>query len=126
MFLTHTFRPVWLLRLGLGFMFLYSGYQLVAEPTRWISFVPPFVSNTITQIATLEAYLRFQGAMELALALTLLAWFMPRHVVRIAALFALFELVAITLFVGIDLITFRDIGLIGAAGALLMLLSEEN
>lgn len=108
----------WPLRLGLGAMYLYSGYDLVANPQHWYGFVPRWFSQAVTQVASVETYLRLQGAGELLLGILFLAWFLPRIAVRMASVVAVAEMALILLFVGIDPITFRDIGLLGAATAL--------
>ena len=55
------------------------------------------------------------------MAAVFLAWFLPRGAIRIASGLAALEIAGILLFTGIDLITFRDIGLLGAALALFFL-----
>ena len=112
-------NPVWMLRLGLGLMYLYSGYDLIANPQHWYGFVPRWFSQATTQIASIETYLRLQGAGELALGGLFLAWFLPRSGVRMASILAAGEMALILLFVGVDPITFRDIGLLGTAVALI-------
>jgi hypothetical protein len=73
----------------------------------------------------LETYLRVQGASEIILAIVLLCWFLPRKIGAIAGLIAGLEMLAITVLVGLDAITFRDIGLVGAGFALFLLLWNE-
>lgn len=122
--MTNVFQkmnPVWPLRLGLGLMYLYSGYDLIAYPFHWYGFVPRWFSAAVTPLLSLENYLRFQGAGEMALGFLLLAWFLPPWISRIAAAAAAAEMAAILLFVGLDPITFRDIGLLGGALALCLL-----
>lgn len=123
-------RPEWALRLGLGLMYLYSGFDLFYYPQHWYGFVPHWFSQAVTATVSIETYLRIQGVGEftigllflapLELVLTGQAWFSGIWGVRIASLLAAFETTLILLFVGIDPITFRDIGLLGAAVALLI------
>lgn len=115
--------PALPLRLGLGLMYLYSGYDLIANPFHWYGFVPRWFSGSVAPVISLEQYLRLQGAVEIALGVLLLAWFLPGRLTRIAAAAAAAEMAGILLFVGIDPITFRDIGLLGATVALLILMS---
>jgi len=105
------------LRLGLGAMFAYSGIDILLHPTAWtwaLRGLPAFIQTQIDRIGP-EMYLRGQGIAELAMAAAFLAWFLPRPLVRIAAFFAAVEMAAILVFVGVDAVTFRDIGILGAA-----------
>jgi len=114
----------WVLRVSLGLMYFYSGIDLVRHPTAWywaVRPLPMFVQNVIAKIG-IDQYLKFQGVGELALAAILLVKFIPRVLVIIVAGFTVVEMAAILLFVGIDAITFRDIGLLGAALALYVIL----
>jgi len=113
--------PEWALRIGLGLMYLYSGYDLIANPQHWYGFVPKWLYQVVTQISSIEAYLRLQGAIELTIGVLFLAWFWGRWGVRIASIVTLTEMVLIMIFVGIDPITFRDIGLLGGVLALLII-----
>ncbi|MBI2056222.1 MAG: hypothetical protein HYT37_02485 [Candidatus Sungbacteria bacterium] len=114
-------NPMWTLRLGLGLMYLYSGYDLFYNPQHWYGFIPRWLSQFITPFMSIESYLRLQGTGEFIIGLLFLAWFSGTKGVRIAAALAVLEMAGILLFVGIDLITFRDIGLLGGAIALLIM-----
>ena len=63
----------------------------------------------------LEQYLKIQGVGEILLGLLFLLWFLPTRVMRYVTLFATLEMAAILTLgkTGIDLITFRDIGILG-------------
>lgn len=105
------------LRLGLGAMFVYSGLDILLHPNSWtwaLRGLPAFIQTQIDRVGP-EMYLRGQGIAELMMAAAFLAWFLPRPLVRIAAFFAAVEMIAILVFVGVDAVTFRDIGLVGAA-----------
>ncbi len=113
-------KAIWSLRLGLGVMFLYSGIDIILHPTAWywaVRGLPLFIQNIINTVG-IDTYLKLQGASELILAIAFLAWFLPRWITRIAALAATVEMAAILLLVGVDFITFRDFGLVGAGAAL--------
>jgi hypothetical protein len=115
------FTPQLFLRLGLGAMFVYSGLDILLHPTAWtwaLRGLPAILANPINQFGA-ETYLRAQGIAELAMAAALFAWFLPRWLVRIVAFFAALEMAAILVFFGVDTVTYRDIGLLGAALALL-------
>lgn len=110
----------WAVRIGLGLMYIYSGIDFLRHPTAWywaIAPLPDFIRGAIMAIG-LDRYLMMQGLGELILALIFLIPFAPRILLRIAAVLAAFEMASILLFVGIDAITFRDIGLLGAAVSL--------
>ena len=120
------FRPEWPLRIGLGLMYVYSGFSLIRQPLDWQGFLPMWFTDAVGRILPLTAYLKIQGAGELVIAAVFLAWFLPRRIVRIVAGFTVLELAGILLFTGIDLITFRDIGLLGAAMALFLLSGRRD
>lgn len=122
----YNLHPAAPLRVGLGLMFLYSGYDLIANPFHWYGFVPQWFSRFVTPLVPMEQYLRLQGTGEIILGLLLLAWFLPPWIARLAAAAAAAEMLGILLFVGLDPITFRDIGLLGAAVALFFLLSRKQ
>lgn len=119
-------NPLWPLRLGLGLMFLYSGSSLFYTPSLWYGFAPPWFTHIVTSVMPLDLYLRIQGVGEFVIGLLLLAWFAGKWGLRIGALAATLELGLILFLVGIDLITFRDVGLFGAAAALLVLAFRED
>lgn len=117
----------WSLRLGLGVMFLYSGIDILLHPTAWhwaVRGLPFFIQNIINAIG-IDAYLVVQGASEAFFALVFLLWAWPR-LTRVVALLAAFEMALILLFVGVDSITFRDFGLLGAAAALFFMTFHDT
>jgi hypothetical protein len=120
MHLLQKISPEWSLRLGLGAMYIYSGVDLIRHPTAWYWAVRPLpmpVQNFI-HARGLNQYLVLQGIGELVLAFFLLAWFLPRIFPFSAALLTAIEMALIIVLVGVDAVTFRDIGLLGAALAL--------
>lgn len=119
-------KPEWALRLGLGLMYLYSGFDLFYYPHHWYGFVPQWFSRGVSQVASIDLYLRLQGVGEFLIGLLFLAWFSGKWGVRTASVLAALEMAVILLFVGIDPITFRDIGLLGAALAILVISFKEN
>lgn len=114
-------KPEWSLRLGLGLMYVYSGYDLFYNPQHWYGFVPQWFSQAVTTTISIETYLRMQGVGEFIIGLLFLAWFSGVWGVRAASILAVLEMALILVFVGIDPITFRDIGLLGAATALFII-----
>lgn len=122
-------RPEWFLRIGLGLMYVYSGYDILVHPTAWywaLRPLPQFLQIIINNQIGINAYLRVQGVGELILAFLFLAWFLPRWVPQFASALAALEMALILWFVGIDAVTFRDIGLLGAAIALLVISFQRN
>ena len=114
------------LRIGLGAMYLYSGFDLLMHPDHWYGFAPAWFERALAPIFSLDSYLRLQGLGEAALGLLFLAWFLGARGLRIASLLATMELALILIFSGIDPITFRDLGLLGAAIASLALSSKDS
>jgi hypothetical protein len=114
------FKPSLFLRLGLGVMYVYSGWDLIRHPDNWawaVRGLPEVLQNLINQVGV-NNFLFGQGVGELILAALFLGWFWPRGLVRLAAWLAALQLAAILWLVGVDNTTFRDLGLLGAALAL--------
>ncbi len=114
-------NPEWPLRLGLGLMYVYSAQSLIREPQHWQGFLPPWFVGVVEGLMPVETYLNLQGAGELVIAALLLIWLLPRWSLQIAAVAATLEMLFILIFVGVDLVTFRDLGLLGGALALVAL-----
>lgn len=120
-------RPEWALRLTLGIMYVYTGVDFLRAPEHWYGFTPPWLSQFILTIfPSMDAYLRVQGIGELALGLAFLAWFLPLLAVRVTAFLSALEMALILLIVGIDLITFRDIPILGASLAVFVMTLQKN
>jgi len=124
--------PEWSLRLTLGAMYLYSGQDLIRHPTAWHWALPFWLKELIMSAVSLDAYLKFQGAVEILLALVFLAWFLKPTIVKMASLLASIEFLTILILAFFPwseanfLITFRDIGLLGASFALFLLLVHKT
>ena len=113
--------PQWPLRIGLGLVYCFSGYSILTNTAAWLGFVPGWFSQMLSPLS-LNTLLQVQGGAELLMGLLLLVWFTPRWLVRIVAALAMIELATILAVVGLDTITFRDVGLLGGAMALYILL----
>lgn len=116
-------NPEWVLRIGLGAMYLWSGLDIVRHPKSWywaIRSLPEFAETAIGRIG-LDRFLTIQGAGELLLAVLLLVPFLPRRLLRWVAFLNALEIALIVLLVGVDAVTFRDIGVLGGAVALWLL-----
>ena len=114
-------QPIWVLRVGLGLMYVYSGVSLIRHPLDWQGFLPPWFGELVGRVLPLPTYLALQGVGELVMALVFLLPVMPLLIVRVAAIAVTLEFAGILLFTGLDLITFRDIGLLGAAAGLFLI-----
>lgn len=122
-------NPEWMLRSGLGFMFLYSGFDIFMHPTGWywaIRPLPQFIQNIITSTVGIDMFLKIQALGELTTAFLLLAWFLPNMFLKIGAVISTIEMAAILLLVGLDAVTFRDIGLLGAGLALCVIAFQKQ
>lgn len=120
-------KAVWALRLGLAAMFGYSGIDILLHPTAWywaVRGLPLFIQNIIGGVGV-DTYLMLQGASEVFFALVFLLWVWPR-LTRVVALLATIEMAAILLMVGVDAVTFRDFGPLGAAIGLFFLLGQKE
>ncbi|KKU91299.1 MAG: hypothetical protein UY23_C0002G0038 [Candidatus Jorgensenbacteria bacterium GW2011_GWA1_48_11] len=111
-------RPTAIIRFGLGLVFLYAGLLMWVEPASWLDFVPAWLGKIIERHTLLSIYAVF----ELFVAALLLfnKW------VKLAAFLAFLDFLSIIVFYGVDLVTFRDVGLMLSALALLFLLLEEK
>ena len=118
--------PAWPLRLGCGCVNLYAGFFLLTDPARFYTYVPVWLSRVASAVASVDAYLRLQGIGELLIALGLVGWFFPRWCVRLASLLLTIEMTLILLFVGVDAVLFRNLGLLGAALSLVMSSYQET
>jgi uncharacterized membrane protein YphA (DoxX/SURF4 family) len=113
----NTYNPAiasLLIRVGLAAVFLYAGVDAFKHPQAWISYIPAFSTHFLDAKTSLDII----SVIQILLAGLLIS----------GQLLKLSALVAISFFAGLlvfnldtFLITFRDIGLIGAAAALLFL-----
>ena len=119
----RTIHPTWPLRLGLGLMYLYSGIDIIRHPSAWTWAIPPWFSQLVSTLMPIETYMKAHGASELLLAVVFLLWFLPRRVVLFAAFISCVEIAGILLLAPFSqfLITFRDLGVLGASLALFLL-----
>lgn len=103
-----------LLRISLALVFLYAAINAFQQPAAWIGFVP----DIATKVATAKTILDILSVIQIGLALVLLSG----RYLKYAALFAALMLAGILVTSpGAILITFRDIGLIGASLSLVVI-----
>ena len=132
MSLLKKLTPEWALRLGLGIMYLYSGFDIFSHPSAWYWAMPYWLKQFITSFVSLGAYLKLQGVLEIIFAAIFLAWFLKPAFVKWVALLSTLEFAAILLLAFVPwnetnfLITFRDIGLLGASLALFVLFTVSG
>ena len=120
-------KPIWALRLTLGIMYVYTGVDFLRAPEHWYGFTPAWFSQLVLTVSpSMDVYLRIQGVGELMLGLAFLAWFLPLFLVRITAFLSALEIALILLLVGIDLITFRDIPILGASFAVFLMTFQKH
>jgi hypothetical protein len=122
-------KPVFVLRLSLGLSYLYSGYDLFVHPTGWywaLRPLPDFAQEIINDVIGKDLFLKTQGVGEMLMAVLFLAWFLPKFLVRIAALLSAAQMAMILTFVGLTLETFRDIPLLGASLAVFLMSFKKH
>ncbi|HSH17757.1 MAG TPA: hypothetical protein VK978_00070 [Candidatus Saccharimonadales bacterium] len=102
------------IRIGLALVFAYAAIGGLRDPAAWAGYVPIFA----TQYVTAATFLMVIGIVQLSLAL----WLLTGKYVTYAALLAIALLLGIVLSnIPALVITFRDLGLVGAAVALIFL-----
>ena len=126
MIFLHIIKPIWALRLTLGIMYLYTGIDFLRAPEHWYGFAPLWFSKLVLAVLpSMDVYLRIQGVGELVLGFAFLAWFLPLSAVRIAAFLSALEMALILSLAGIDLVTFRDIPILGASLAVFVMTLQK-
>ena len=111
---------VWALRLGLVLTYLYSGSYLIFNPEPWLGYLPEWFKNLLPLAP--ELYLQLQGGVEIILVVS----FLSGIGIRWAALVSSLEMAGILLFYGVDLVSFRDFAVLGAAISLFLSYSDEK
>jgi uncharacterized membrane protein YphA (DoxX/SURF4 family) len=103
-----------IIRIGLAAVFAYAAIDAFREPNAWISYIPHFVGS--------EANAKFALYAASFIQLVVAGFLLANLYVRYVALIAILMLAGIMLTnLSTILITFRDIGLIGAAAGLIFL-----
>lgn len=112
--------PAVLLRIGLGGTMVYAGTSIIANTQAWLGFTPQWILNISPIDGT--TLLIGHGVFELILGLLLVFGVF----LRLSSLVAFFDLLFIVVFIGVDLVTFRDFGLLMAALALFVLVIRSE
>ncbi len=108
-----------LLRAGLAFVFLYAGISIIANSNSWIGFIPSFFDKFVSRYAILYIHAGFD--------ILLGAWLLSGKKIFYAAVLCSLNLLGVILFnLGSLDILFRDIALIFASLALVVLNYEKN
>ena len=100
------------LHLGLGLTFLWIGIDMLRHPETWIDYLPRNLPAGLTRAVGLQAAAVF----DTALGIVLVVQVFPKA----TALLATAHLLGIIMVHGVDAVLVRDIGLLGAALALLL------
>ncbi|MBI4438001.1 hypothetical protein HY631_03575 [Candidatus Uhrbacteria bacterium] len=100
------------LRLTLGITFLWISVMIFQEPTFWSGFMDPWAASLVP--LDLETLMKITAGLDLLIGLLLVA----NKGTWIASLIASVHLLVILITSGIDTVTVRDLGLLGAAVAL--------
>ncbi|MDP3997324.1 MAG: hypothetical protein Q8P73_02385 [bacterium] len=100
-----------LLRLGLGLVFLWVGIDIFRHPDRWVGYVPASLPFGFTRVAGLQLTGLFDAVIGLL--------FITDNWPRITAWLAMVHLAGILITQGINPVIVRDVGLFAMALALL-------
>ncbi len=97
---------------GLGIVFLWIGLDMFRHPGTWIGFLPQDIPGGIDRQSALQLNALFDTAVGVFLILN---WWQ-----KLIAGLAMLHLISILVYNGIDALLIRDVGLLGAATALLL------
>ncbi|MEK7636269.1 MAG: hypothetical protein AAB362_01110 [Patescibacteria group bacterium] len=112
----------WILRAGVGYIYLYSGWGLFFHSAQWYFYVPGWFSRMLADIGiAVDSYLKFQGAIEFVIGMLFFAWFLKSKWVGILGLFMAFEMALILVLYGSDQISFRDVAIMSSGLAIFMM-----
>lgn len=115
----------YILRIGFGFSYLYSGSSMFLYPSKWYGFMPSWFSQELYQWGfTVSHYLKVQGILEVLAGFLFFMWFFDRFLwgrrfFQLMCFLVALQMALILVFTGLDPITFRDIVLMVSAIALL-------
>ena len=126
--LINKLSPEWVLRIFLAATYIYSGLDLLKHPKSWhwaVRPLPNFAQEVINSFG-LDLFLQIQGVVELTFAIILILWFLPKILTLVVAALTAIEMAVILFLVGLDGVTFRDIGLLGAAISLYILIYKNR
>lgn len=102
------------LRLGLAFIFAYAGISSFFNPLIWTGYLPSFIGSIVPAVIAVQ----LMAVVEVGLAIWLVSGAYPFYA-AIASTVLLAGITAVN--VSVLFITFRDVGLVAAALALVFL-----
>ncbi|MBS3151756.1 DoxX family membrane protein [Candidatus Woesearchaeota archaeon] len=107
-------HPNFLLRLGLGFVFIWFGIDKLLNPENWIGYITPFLSSII--FFNLNGFIYLLGFIELLLGILLLTKWKLKFISLLISIYLFIVIIS----QGFNEITVRDIGLFTMALSLFM------
>ena len=109
---------LFLLRLGIGFVFLIFGIDKLTHPMGWVLFLPAAASDILSKThLNPYVFLRMQGILEMVIGIQLLVGIFT----RLTGVLAVTTLCLIVYAVGFDPIGIRDLGLLFSGAAIVLL-----
>ncbi len=115
----------WILRAGVGYIYLYSGWGLFFHSRQWYFYVPGWLSRTLAEMGiAVDAYLKFQGVVEFIIGILFFAWFLKPKWIGVLGLFTAFEMALILVLYGSDPISFRDVAIMSSGLALFAMTAD--
>ncbi len=110
---------VFLLRIGLGGVFIWFGADKFFHPTAWYGWVPIVIQNRLP--ISMNHFLYLQGVAEVSLGALIVAGLFT----RVACFFCALILLGILYFTGFNEIMIRDLGLLAACLSLIVSGSKQ-
>ena len=104
-----------ILRFTLGLTFIFVSVMIFQEPIVWAGFIDPWAVKLIP--ISLTALMTFTAVLDLVIGLLLII----NRFVWVTALVSALHLLGVLIASVIDTVTVRDIGLLGAAAALMFM-----
>lgn len=110
---------LFILRLGIGIVFLSFGIGKLLHPTEWVLFIPSWLTDLLShqQRITVHVFLHIQGIVEAVIGFQLILGILTRLTACVASL----VLFLIVYSIGFDPIGIRDTGLLFSSIVILIL-----
>jgi len=115
----NKYNPGLFLRIGLGFIFVYTAFAAFTNPNSWVGFVPDFIGKIIPK----TSFLYIHDIINLSLGLWIFSGKKTFYASIVSCIFLLG--IIISNIMVLELI-FRDIGLFFASIALTILSNEKD
>ena len=106
------------LRIGLAITFMWVGVMILQSPEAWASYMQPWAAALLPLPAV--SAIQATAVLDLVIGVFLLIGFFT----PLAALLAALHMVSVLVVTGINDVTVRDIGLLGASTALFLEVSQ--